>query len=377
MKKLFFKSIFLVACFFVAATGNSQEYHHYFGNIHSHTKYSDGTKDSDESGVATPAQAYAYAKKSKHFDFLGISEHNHKAASMAYENYAKGISQAAQANDDGDFVCMYGMEYGVIKGGGHVLVYGFDKLIGWDDNAFDILVKKNDYKALWKTVANKKGAFATLAHPHTEDFSKLITLAYSKEADDAICGVAVANGPHDTKEDNYKETPKMQYYRYYQKLLAKGYHVGPTIDHDNHNTTFGRTSAGRTVILASELSRDEIMKAYRAMRFYASEDWNTEVEYTFNNKPMGSEIKAAHGKLHVRITDKDATDRIEKVKVMYGTPGTDDLPTVFIEETSNDFTYDINLDPGESLYIYLEITQNDGDKIVTAPIWIERDAEEF
>src|SRR5438094_1862355 len=44
----------------------------FFGNLHSHTAYSDGT--------GTPAEAYEYARTTGKLDFLCISEHNHKSA---------------------------------------------------------------------------------------------------------------------------------------------------------------------------------------------------------------------------------------------------------------------------------------------------------
>ena len=54
----------------------------FYGNLHSHTSYSDGNQDSTSSGVSTPAQSWAFAKASQHFDFLGISEHNHNQAGI-------------------------------------------------------------------------------------------------------------------------------------------------------------------------------------------------------------------------------------------------------------------------------------------------------
>src|SRR5437870_2542094 len=53
---------------------STQTYQYYFGNLHAHTAFSDGNKDSTSSGIARPDEGYAYAKLSNDFDFLGISE---------------------------------------------------------------------------------------------------------------------------------------------------------------------------------------------------------------------------------------------------------------------------------------------------------------
>src|SRR5215510_163157 len=41
----------------------------FFGNLHSHTSYSDGS--------GTPDEAYQHAREVAHLDFLAITDHNH------------------------------------------------------------------------------------------------------------------------------------------------------------------------------------------------------------------------------------------------------------------------------------------------------------
>ncbi|MGY0040085.1 hypothetical protein [Pedobacter sp. NJ-S-72] len=52
----------------------------YYGNLHSHSSYSDGNKDNTNK---KPEDDYAFAKNSMKMDFLGISEHNHTQAGMS------------------------------------------------------------------------------------------------------------------------------------------------------------------------------------------------------------------------------------------------------------------------------------------------------
>src|SRR4051812_26990683 len=94
------------------------QYNFYFGNLHSHSSYSDGNKDSTASGYYYPGQDFYYVKSSYHMDFLGIAEHNHYSSNnnpgIHVADYARGLYQADTANNEGVFVCMYGFEYGVI-----------------------------------------------------------------------------------------------------------------------------------------------------------------------------------------------------------------------------------------------------------------------
>ena len=192
MKKLFI--LFFLVSFHSFIFG--QTYQYYYGNIHCHTGYSDGSKDSAQSGISSPFLAYNFAKNSMHMDFLGISEHNHTGAGMRLSNFAKGLAQADAANSDNNFVAMYGMEWGVIASAGHVIVYGYDKLIGWEPGVYDEFNAKYDYKGLFEKITNKPGAFAYLAHPADSDYTSIIGNPYNVVSDQAIIGMAMRSVPH-------------------------------------------------------------------------------------------------------------------------------------------------------------------------------------
>lgn len=364
------KLVLMFVLVFGGTVGFAQTYKYYYGSIHSHTGYSDGSKDGEESGVTTPAQAYAYAKKSKHLDFLGISEHNHSKAGMKDKaDYHKGIAQAKAANKDGTFVCLYGMEFGTVAAG-HMLIYGVEDLINWEPDNTDVECTQGDYLQVLEYVNSVPNTFITLAHPKTKDFNSIVE-EYNATADAIICGAAMRNGPHDSESEDYDNPHTGDFYGYYKRMLAMGYKLGPTIDHDNHKTTFGRTSQGRTVVLAKSLTKKNIIDAYRDMRFYASDDWNAKVKFTIDGKPMGSSLVADETvRLDVTVTDDDE-EGISSVKVMYGTRGSGASAKVFFTEEVSDFAYDIDILPDEDLYFYLEIQQADGQMIYTSPIWVK------
>lgn len=354
----------------VAASAQTT-YHYYFGNIHAHSSYSDGTKDGAQTGVLTPTDCYKYARSAQHFDFLGISEHNHLQAKMHLASYVKGLAQADAANEDGKFVCLYGMEYGVIKNGGHVIIYGFNQLIGWEPGNYTVFSAKSDYSHLFQLIAERPGAFATLAHPAPTDYNDLITKRYDPTIDQAVAGVAIDSGPAFSTAEDYSDRAPIKYYGYYKKLLALGYSVGPTMDHDNHYTTFGHMSPTRTVLLSQVFSRDSLLAAYRSGRFYASEDWNTQVDLRINGQPMGSHLKGTTAlQINATVADADPGDNVKSIQLWYGKPGSGETPKVLKVATGQpNLQLPFTLKTGESYYFFLEVTQQDGDRIITSPIW--------
>ncbi|CAN5297903.1 hypothetical protein BH09BAC2_BH09BAC2_04220 [soil metagenome] len=358
-------------------TGLGQSYNYYYGNIHAHTGLSDGSKDSVTSGISQPGPAYFYASQSYNFDFLGISEHNHATAGMQLVDYARGLYQADTANHTGQFVTMFGMEYGVISTGGHVVIYGIDSLVGWESNNYKIYCAQADYAFLWKLIARRPKAFATVAHPNDTDFGDIANNPIIDTADIALVGAPMRSGAAFSTTKDYTDPPPATVYdSYWRKLLSRGYHVGATIDHDNHYTTFGRTADSRTVVLANELSRDSIMDAYRKMRFYASDDWNTHVNFTINAYPVGSVFSSSvDPTINIQVTDPDVGDVVSTIQLYYGVPGSGTLSTLLTSNTNSatlSYTHNINI--GNKYYYYAIITQADGQKIWTSPIWVTQTA---
>ena len=364
---------------------------YYFGTLHSHSAYSDGNKDN--LGFI-PTDDYNYALTSLCLDYLGISEHNHFSSPANPGNkvstYHLGTSQANTFTaGHPNFLALYGMEWGVISGGGHVVVYGdgMDNLWGWESgsggwgasNNYDVYVAKSDYtgaNGLFKTVNDNiaTNTFASLAHPNLTDYNNIAGTAYNTVADDAITSVAVESGPATSTNTTYSNPGSSMFYLfYYQALLAKGYHLGPAIDHDNHYTTFGHTTYSRTAIVAPALSKTEIIKGARNMHFYATQDCDTKVDFTVNTKIMGSILTDRYAPV-ISVTLTDATTNLSSaiIRIMYGVPGSG-VTAVKIDSAIGPSLKFIdnsiaNLTTG---YYYVDIS-NGATRIVTAPIWYTR-----
>ncbi len=340
------------------------------GNLHAHSAYSDGNQDA----AATPLQDFQFAAASLHSDFLGISDHNHSQAGMSLPNYALGLQQATQATTS-TFVALYGMEWGVISGGGHVVVYGVNQLLGWEAGNYDVFVAKNDYQSLFREINRRPGAFGTLAHPQSGDYGNLAgSLPFSARADSAIVGTVLRSGPATSTNTTYSNPSTGSYEATFTTLLAKGYHVGISLDHDNHNTTFLRTTQGRLVVLAPALTATDLLEAMRQRHFYASDDWNAEATLTLNGQPMGTIFSGStSATVQVNYSDVDA-EGLTSLTLMRGTPGSGVAP-VAVATAATGATALSYTDPqaaSTTAYYYAVLVQADGDRIVTSPIWYTR-----
>ncbi|NQX37693.1 gliding motility-associated C-terminal domain-containing protein [Pedobacter steynii] len=344
----------------------------YYGNLHSHSSYSDGNKDDK---TKKPEDDYEFAKNSMKMDFLGLSEHNHTGAGMSLANWQPGMDAAKKATTS-TFLALHGMEWGVISGGGHVIVYGIDSLIGWETGEHQIYVPKSVYTGptgLFRAI-NRHGlnAIATLAHPSTADYNNLLA-TYDLSADSAIVGTALESGPAFSTNLTYSDpASSMSYLGYYNRMLAKGYRLGASIDHDNHNLTFGRHTRARLVVLAPALTENDLLDAIKKMRFYASQDSAAKVTFTLNKMPLGSTFTGVAGP--VISVSTATTNPVTSIKLMYGTPGSGVNPTQLSNSSSGVLNYThsdlTNLATG---YYYADILETDGSRIITSPIWYTRD----
>lgn len=377
------KNIF--GCLLVVTFCNiySQTLNYYFGNLHSHTYYSDGNKDYPASGCNNPTCSYNYAKASLHFDFLGITEHNHASAGLSISEFHSGYAQAESANQEGIFLCLWGIEWGVLTNSsdGHVIIYGFDdKLLGWEVGNYDIYVAKSDYDALFRKVKNNPNAFCYLAHPGNNNFGYLSSNPYNATYDSAIVAVPFRSGPAFSTNTSYSDYPAGDYLNYYKILLAKGYKIGCGYDHDNHYTTFGRCNAGRLVILAPSLTTTDFYYAMKNMHFYGSDDWNAKIDFKVNaTNIMGDIVTSSFNPTITVVHNDEDGEMADSIKLWTGYSGSGVMPSVIQVVKNNNLLnfVDNSINLNMQRYYFIEIVQQDGQRIVTSPIWYTKDTTAY
>jgi transposase-like protein len=366
--------IALVCAFGIITSAYAQTYNTYYGDNHTHTWYSDGSLDQNQSTYTLPvARSITWARTNRSsFDFLGISDHNHnEGPNMTLAYWRSGFREADSVNQDGNFVGLFGQEWGTISTGGHVLVYGTDKLFGWNPGVYDVYIAKGDYGGLFTAVKANNG-YCYLAHPNSSDYDGIFTGAYNANWDSVVEGVSIKSGNAMSTNITETDPDAGDYQTQYHQLLYKGYHVAPIANQDNHYTTFGKSNQQRTALLATSLTKANVDDAFRKRRVYAVEDHNLQVQFEVGTHRMG-EIFSMYGSIPIRVKaiDPDGGESISRIEIRYGVPGSGSAPTTLQYVTGRDslvFTQAQTI--GTTYYYYAYVVEADGHRAWTAPMWI-------
>ena len=361
-------------------TVGETQYELYFGQLHSHTTYSDGS-GSLESALnyigSLPESAnvdfVAFTDHSNYFDTTGSANpegalYDMSLASTSSQdmwNAYKDAIAAFNKNNSG-VIAIGGFEMTWSGGPGHINTFATDGIVSRNNSTLNNKTADAGMKAYYALLSQAEGVdgISQFNHPGTT-FGNFTDFAYwDAVIDSRIHLVEVGNGEGQIGAGGYYPS-----YEQYTMALDKGWHLAPTNNQDNHKGKWGNANDARDVVLTDDFSEEGIYEAIRAYRVYATEDKNLEIGYTVNGMVLGSIIEEVPEVLNFEVTlfDPDASDSISKVEVIVNSgkvAHTWDDPA----ELSGGLLT-ATLAPDYSYY-YLRITQGDGDLAVTAPVWV-------
>ncbi|MFC2174174.1 CehA/McbA family metallohydrolase, partial [Acidobacteriota bacterium] len=336
-------------------------FQHFYGYLHSHTGYSDGEPGS------VPFDAYVYAWNFG-LDFLAVTDHNYM---LTIAEYREGLRQAADSSVQGEFAAIYGMEWGRIANGGHLVLLDVPALLGWDPYEYEIHTPLDQYLNLYLTLAeiSEPGqALALMAHPQIGDYEDYAYRAI--DGDDVVQLLSVVNGPASLNATDMSGEGAVYQARYFD-TLAQGWHLAPTADQDNHEPNWGASSQGRTVILAEELTPRSILEALSLRRCYATMDHNLKLEFSINDWWTYGERVFQSGDLRIYALVEDGDgEPVRDLEIYTGRSGSGNPPQVCLSASGTgiiDATF--SPPPGENYY-FVKVTQEDGHKAWSAPVWV-------
>ena len=357
------------------------QYQLYFGQLHSHTQYSDGAGSLDAAldyvknlPESANVQFVAFTDHSNYFDTTGAANPEGALYDMSlasassqetWNSYRSSVAAFNEANA-GSLVALAGFEMTWSGGPGHINTFNTPGIVSRNNSTLN---NKTDYagmRAYYALLSQQEGAdsLSQFNHPGNT-FGTFGDFAFwDPVIDSRMYMVEAGNGEGQIGAGGYYPS-----YEYYTMALDKGWHLAPTNNQDNHKGRWGNANDARDVILTDDFSEQGIYDALRAMRMYATEDKNLEIGYTVNGMLLGSSLTEVPEKLniHVTVNDPDASDSISKVEVIVNsgkTAYTWDDPAVL---ATGDLS--VTLDPDYSYY-YIRVTQGDGDLAVTAPVWV-------
>ena len=352
----------------------------YFGQLHSHTQYSDG--------AGSLESALDYVKnlpKSANVDFVAFTDHSNyfdksgaanpegalydmtKATEYSQQTWKSYKDAVAAFNTEnaGSMVAIAGFEMTWSGGPGHINTFNTPGIVSRNNTTLNNKTKDAGLQAYYKLLSQAEGAnsISQFNHPGTT-FGNFIDFGYwDAVVDTRMYMVEVGNGEGQIGAGGYYPS-----YEQYIMALDKGWHVAPTNNQDNHKGRWGNANDARDVILTDDFTEDGIYAALRARRMYATEDKNLDLDYTVNGNMMGSIIDVPE-KLNFEISfnDPDRTDSIAKVELVVNSG-----KVAYTWDSAADLakgSVSVELAP-EYTYYFVRVTEGDGDLAVTAPVWV-------
>ena len=352
----------------------------YFGQLHSHTQYSDGAGSLDSALAyvkALPDNAnvdfVAFTDHSNYFDKSGAANPEGALYDMTkateysqqtWKSYKDAVA-AFNTENAGSMVAIAGFEMTWSGGPGHINTFNTPGIVSRNNTTLNNKTKDAGLQAYYKLLSQTEGvdSISQFNHPGTT-FGNFIDFGYwDAVVDTRMYMVEVGNGEGQIGAGGYYPS-----YEQYIMALDKGWHVAPTNNQDNHKGRWGNANDARDVILTDDFTEDGIYAALRARRMYATEDKNLELDYTVNGNMMGSIIDVPE-KLNFEISfnDPDRTDSIAKVELVVNSG-----KVAYTWDSAADLTkgsVSVELPP-EYTYYFVRVTEGDGDLAVTAPVWV-------
>lgn len=318
---------------FVISDGEELQFFH--GEVHSHTV------DSDARGAIE--QAMEHARDVGKVDFFAVTDH---CVYLEPQDILRHKRVADRFNQNGRFATLYGYEVSWGKRGfwGHMNVLGGEQLFYAPHTAMSQLFEK---------LEQDDRVIAQFNHPGDEwgDFDGFA--GYNSQIDKRLC---------------LQEVKRMSFDDCYALSLARGWHVSPTYNEDNHGADWTTRTKGTTVVLAHSLTRENIMDAMRKNRTYATLDDSMRISFRVNGKWLGARLRNP-SKLTVEI--KVATDRAEGIGTLM-LMAEDNIAVATMEAGARkSVCWELELAPDFDYY-YLRIV-NGSVYSVTAPVFVECD----
>ena len=329
-----------------------ETYNVYFGYLHAHSRLSDGEGE--------PEQAYEDARTKGRMDYFALTDHGELLSIWPWENKWEQLKSAARdADRPGEYAALWGFEWSSP-------IYGHFNVINSDDmtSVFGAFFVPNLYD--WMNA--RPECFGIFNHPGR------IIITMGDEHDnyrvnpagmEKMVGMDLwHSGGTFTRyfyDTNYLDLPN-----------RNGWHIAPLGCEDNHSTNWGQNGQKRTAVLAKELTREAIVEAHKARRFYATEDDGIILDFRCNGYPMGARLAGDTARVfHVTASDRGG-DLFEEVR-LYREGQLFQARAVEGEKVNVTFA---DLEQGR--YYHVVVRQRDdndldgrNDEAISAPIWFD------
>ena len=312
-------------------TGECEKMNLYKGEVHAHT--------SDSDGIGTAQEAYTYARDVAGLDFFAVTDHSNSYSEANYRSIH--VPLADSFNEPGKFVALCGYEETYSYTSGY---YGHLNTI----NTAVYAVRSEQLELYYRKMAAASGAIVQFNHPGYSWGNFLEYGKYTAKYDSVV---------------NLFEFKGSGYDNEWALCLAKGWHVSPMHNEDNHSGNWGTVNEAVGYVLAPSLTRQNITEAMTMNRTYTTTDQSLKIYFRINDTWMGGRLDAPD-ELHISVKLKTA-----KTLGLVQIVAEDNIVVASNQAGSKrELDWELTLTP-EFDYYYVKVSG--GGFAVTAPVWIE------
>ncbi len=344
-----------------------------WGDLHTHTKYSDGR--------GTPDEMYAFGRDYAAIDFCAISDHAFTTTDWMWDDIQRAT---AAYNEPGRYVTFLGYEWsGRTEVGGDHNVYSVDGRMPLyrSYNGYNYRNLRM-YHGPNKMAGHVEDLFRMLGE-NFEDENLLVIPHYGgRRGNPEWHNPALQRGIEVFSDHRRSEDWVATY-------LEKGHRVGIMASTDNHSgnagygvrridreigedrETFSRFSPAERgtalmAVYADSHDREGVFQGIYHRRTYATTGSRIVLRFEVDGLPMGSEgRRSAAPEIAVSAIGETGLETVRIVrngKIIHAVDPPGD--TV-------DFEYvDRSPEPGPAYY-YVDLVQDDGEKAISSPVWLD------
>ena len=343
-----------------------------WGDLHTHTRYSDGR--------GTPAEMFEFGLRYAALDFCAISDHAFITTDRMWEDIKEATKRY---NRPREYVTFLGYEWsGPSEVGGDHNVY---------TTADDMPLVRSFLRYNYRNYRQYHGPERQAGH--VEDLFR--TLAGNFRDENLLTIPHFGGRPGNPEWHNDKLQRGIEIFSDHRRsedwvstFLQRGYRVGIVASTDNHSGNAGYGVRRRDVtrgpdgalfsryspaergtalvgVHAEDLTREAVFQGIYHRRTYATTGERIALRFEVAGQPMGGEVRAS-GPITVSA-EVAGTDRIAMIRVVKNgrilyamDPLADAVSFEFVDPDG----------ARDGAYYYLDLVQADGEKAISSPVWV-------
>ena len=340
------------------------ELKYYVGDLHDHTCPINYFDEFSKRTEGLPKDYIYQVKGEGLLDFTAISDHS---GPLNVKEFFENFILAEEVADslvvfpgcECDVTVMDKGRYDVdIKRSGEIVCLNSDdyaECSSWDE--------------FYSAVASKPFPVCIFAHPQIVGFSKKGIWDFAPEKNNtkemlhAVKGVEMGDGS--TRQSNLINE------FIYSAALDNGFKVSTTCSSDSHGPVWGyHRFPGKTVIMASEKSREAFLDAMNNGRMYGTESGNLKLRYTVNGVTAPATLDAATEytfKATVTYFREDASTHPTKCLLI------SDGGKILARLEGDDLSHlEFTVKSEDASYFYLRFTDSEGRRTWSPPVFTGR-----